>query len=347
MPDLFGDALPSEKPPAQRKKANAPAVKAAAIEPAHQSIAHKLSPHVRLGTSSWHFPGWAGLVWDDAYAQEALSKHGLPAYAQHPLLRTVSLDRAFYRPMTAAQYAALAAQVPDDFRFVVKVPSLVSDALVRSTEGDDAGKGLQANPQFLNPELMRTACVEPVAQGLGHKLGALVLQISPLPAQWLQPDLMLFEALAQALNAQAAIKNAVPDAIIAVEVRNPELLATPLCEALVRTLRDAGATYCLGLHSKMPPIEDQLPMLRALWPGPLVCRWNLHRKHGRFGYQAAKDLYAPFNQLVDEDLQTRATLAKVIQGTSAAGHPALVTIGNKAEGSAPLSVVQLARSLSR
>jgi uncharacterized protein YecE (DUF72 family) len=173
-----------------------------------------------------------------------------------------------------------------------------------------------------------------------------VLQLSPLPAQWLQPDLMLFEALAQALYAQAAIKNEVPYAIIAVEVRNPELLAAPMREALVRTLRDAGATYCLGLHSKMPPIEDQLPVLRALWPGPLVCRWNLHRKHGRFGYQAAKDLYEPFHQLVDEDLQTRATLAKVIHGTAAAGHPVLVTIGNKAEGSAPLSVIQLARSLS-
>jgi uncharacterized protein YecE (DUF72 family) len=347
MPDLFGDEPPHQAPPVQRKKPTASTVTAAALDPTHQALAAQLPLGLRLGTSSWHFPGWASLVWDDAYAQEALSKHGLPAYAQHPLLRTVSLDRAFYRPMTVAQYAALAVQVPDDFRFVVKVPSALSDALVRSTEGDDAGKGLQANPHFLNAELMRTACVEPVAQGLGHKLGALVLQISPLPAQWLQPDLTLFDALTQVLSAQAAIKNVVPDAIIAVEVRNPELLATPMREALVRTLHAAGATYCLSLHSKMPPIEEQLPILRALWPGPLVCRWNLHRKHGRFGYQAAKDLYEPFSQLVDGDLQTRATLAKVIQGTTAAGYPALVTIGNKAEGSAPLSVVQLARSLSQ
>jgi uncharacterized protein YecE (DUF72 family) len=163
MPDLFGDEPPNPAPSVRGKKASAATVTAAAIDLAHQLIAEQLSPHVRLGTSSWHFPGWAGLVWDDAYAQEALSKHGLPAYAQHPLLRTVSLDRAFYRPMTAVQYAALAAQVPDDFRFVVKVPSLVSDALVRSTDGDAAGKGLQANPHFLNPERMRTACVEPVA----------------------------------------------------------------------------------------------------------------------------------------------------------------------------------------
>ena len=346
MLDLFGDEHPSQANAVQRKKANTITVTAAALDPAHQALAAQLPPSVRLGTSSWHFSGWAGLVWGDAYAQEALSKHGLPAYAQHPLLRTVSLDRAFYRPMTVAQYAALAAQVPDDFRFVVKVPSLISDALIRSTEGDHAGKGLQPNPHFLNPALMLTACVEPVAQGLGHKLGALVLQISPLPTQWLQPDFKLFEALAQVLPAQAAIKNIVSHAIIAVEVRNPELLATPLRDALVRTLREAGATYCLGLHSKLPPIEDQLPVLRALWPGPLVCRWNLHRKHGRFGYQAAKDLYEPFSQLVDEDLQTRETLAKVIHATAAAGYPALVTIGNKAEGSAPLSVVQLARLLS-
>ncbi|PAT35185.1 hypothetical protein CK620_04580 [Vandammella animalimorsus] len=27
----------------------------------------------------------------------------------------------------------------------------------------------------------------------------------------------------------------------------------------------------------MSPIEAQLPLLRALRPGPLACRWNLHR----------------------------------------------------------------------
>lgn len=57
-------------------------------------------------------------------------------------------------------------------------------------------------------------------------------------------------------------------------------------------------SYCLGLHPKMPPIAAQLPILRALWPGPLVCRWNLNLKHGAFGYEKARDEYAPFNALV-------------------------------------------------
>jgi hypothetical protein len=51
--------------------------------------------------------------------------------------------------------------------------------------------------------------------------------------------------------------------IVAVEVRDPELL-TP---ELARVLKAQGCT-CLGLHGKMPPIEAQLPLLRALWPGP-------------------------------------------------------------------------------
>ena len=54
---------------------------------------------MHLGTSSWTFPGWKGLVWDGHYSDTQLSKHGLAAYAQHPLFRTVTLDRTFYRPL--------------------------------------------------------------------------------------------------------------------------------------------------------------------------------------------------------------------------------------------------------
>jgi uncharacterized protein YecE (DUF72 family) len=133
----------------------------------------------------------------------------------------------------------------------------------------------------------------------------------------------------------------VPGAVVAVEVRNRSLL-TP---AFVDILKLHGATYCLGLHAKMPPIHEQLPVLRALWPGPLVCRWNLHGRHGAFGYEEAKSLYEPFDKLVDPDPETRAALARVIAGTTGAGHLAYVTINNKAEGSAPLSVRALAEAV--
>jgi uncharacterized protein YecE (DUF72 family) len=332
--------------PAPKKKA-AQGVMPAPVSEEIQSIAQSLPTQLYLGTSSWHFPGWSGLVWDQPYAEAKLSKEGLRAYSQHPLLRTVSLDRAFYRPMTAPQYAQLAAQVNDDFRFVVKVPSMISDALIRSTEGENAGRGLQANPHFLDAALFHEACLKPLLEGLGNKLGALVLQISPLPLQMLKKSEItnLFSLLPHVLSNKYAMNKVATDAVMAIELRNPEFITTPLRDELIALLKDTGATYCLGLHAKLPPIEEQLPILRKLWPGPLVCRWNLHSKHGRYGYEAAKSQYEPFDKLVDEDLATRSQLARVIAGTLKGGQRVLVTINNKAEGSAPLSVLRLSQSV--
>src|SRR5690606_10463727 len=103
-------------------------VGAATADMALIDLAAALPSALRLGTSSWHYSGWSGLVWDRDYPEATLSRHGLPAYARHPLFRAVGLDRSFYRPLTVAQ-------VPEDFRFVVKAPSVVTDALVRDESG--------------------------------------------------------------------------------------------------------------------------------------------------------------------------------------------------------------------
>jgi len=292
---------------------------------------------LRLGTSSWNYPGWRGLVWDGKYSETALSRLGLGAYAQHPLFRAVGLDRGFYRPMTVAQYAAHAGQVPDDFRFVVKAPNLVTDALLR----DDAGRGLQANPTFLDSDATVSEFIEPVLTGLGHKLGALVFQISPLPIAMLARIAHSITRLHELLRALPDLRGDAPDAVIAVEVRDAQWLRPEFTQAL----RDTGATYCMGLHAKMPRIEEQLPILRALWPGPLVCRWNLNPLHGAYGYEEAQRQYDPYDRLIDPDLETRAALARVIAGTVGAGQKAYVTLSNQAEGSAPLSAAELARAI--
>lgn len=315
-----------------------PIVLPAPIDSAHRTLAAVLPPRLHLGSSSWHFPGWAGLVWDGEYAKSVLSKHGLAAYARHPLLRTVSLDRTFYRPISASQFAVYAAQVPDDFRFVVKAPSLVADAMVRAEDG----RGQQPNPAFLDPLLASQQFVQPALDGLGRKVGALVFQLSPLPAPLLHRLPEILQRLRAMLAALPSLKPLAPDGVIAVEVRNPEFL-TP---AFAQVLREAGATYCLGLHAKMPAVEDQLPMLRALWPGPMVGRWSLNRRHGAYGYEAAKSSYEPFDRIVDDDPESRDVLARVIVATLAAGHNTYLTINNKAEGSAPLSVEALARAVA-
>lgn len=313
-------------------------VEAASFDASLNELASTLPAHLHLGTSSWHYPGWKGLVWARDYPEATLSRYGLPAYARHPLFRTVGLDRSFYRPLSAAQYAAYADQVPDDFRFVVKAPSVVTDALLR----DDSGRGMKSNPHFLDAEVASREFVEPVVEGLGKKLGALVFQISPLPATWLLQIDDAIERLHAMLRAIPDFRAAAPDGVVAVEVRDAQWLTS----AFTQALRDTGATYCMGLHAKMPRIAEQLPILRALWPGPLVCRWNLNPVHGAYGYEDARDLYAPYDRIVDEDTETRTALAKVIAGTVGAGQRAYVTLSNKAEGSSPLSAIALAEVVS-
>jgi hypothetical protein len=96
----------------------------------------------------------------------------------------------------------------------------------------------------------------------------------------------------------------------------------------------------------MPEIERQERALLALdedQPGDLVVRWNLHRG---FRYQAAKQRYEPFDRLIDEDIETRRTLARMVLGAYKARRKVWVTANNKAEGSAPLSLLKLAQEIA-
>jgi hypothetical protein len=130
--------------------------------------------------------------------------------------------------------------------------------------------------------------------------------------------------------------------LYALELRNAELL-TP---RLMRMLREQGVRYCVGLHDRMPEAERQEVALAALdgeTPGDLVVRWNLHRG---FLYQTAKQRYEPFDKLVDEDPETRRTLARMAAKAFKAGRKVWITANNKAEGSAPLSLVKLAEEIA-
>ncbi len=69
---------------------------------------------IHLGTSTWSFPGWAGIVYDKPASESTLSKKGLAAYSHHPILRAACIDRGFYQPLSLAEYSAYAcARVPD------------------------------------------------------------------------------------------------------------------------------------------------------------------------------------------------------------------------------------------
>lgn len=295
---------------------------------------------VRLGTSSWSFPGWTGLVFaarnGKPATEQVLARHGLPAYAAHPLLRTVSLDRTFYAPLTRGEFAAYAAQVPETFRFVVKAPAAFTDPVVRKP---GSGEAARDNPSFLDAAAAAAVFVEPALSGLGNKAGPLVFQFPPLGRR-LVADVPKITARIAAF--MAALRGRTPaSATLAVEVRDPELVAAVFAAGLV----DAAVVPCLAIHARMPPVSEQAAAFgldRDACRLPVVARWNLHAGHR---YEEAKQAYFPFDRLVEEDVSTRQSLAGLAARAAAHGRDVFITINNKAEGSAPRSVAKLAAAI--
>ena len=316
-----------------------------AVDPADvidevRRLGRSLPAAIHLGTSSWSFPGWTGLVFalrnGKPATEQVLARHGLPAYAAHPLLRTVSLDRTFYAPLTREEFAAYAAQVPETFRFVIKAPAAFTDPALRKP---GSGAPARDNPTFLDAAAAAAAFVEPAVAGLGPKAGPLVFQFPPLGRR-VTADVPRITARIAAF--MAVLRGRTPRSVtLAVEVRDPELA----CSSFAAGLRDSGAVPCLAVHARMPPVAEQAAALgldRDDCHVPLVARWNLHAGHR---YEEAKQAYFPFNRLIQEDPPTRTTLASLAARAAAHGRDVFITINNKAEGSAPCSVEKLAGAI--
>lgn len=293
------------------------------------ALGRRLPADVRLGTSSWSFPGWRGLVYDREATPARLARTGLRAYAAHPLFRTVGLDRTFYAPMTTSAFADLAAQVPATFRFVVKALETATLAAFprHARYGEQAGR---LNPRFLDPDPVATEIVRPALAGLGTALGPIVFQLPP------QPPAQLGGPARFAMRLRAFLRGLPSGPTYAVELRNRELLGPDVGRALA----DCGAVACLTVHPTMPPLELQSDALGAT--GPLVVRWMLG---GGRDYDAARERYAPFDRIVDPDPATRGAIVALVAQARRARHPAWIVVNNKAEGSAPASIVALARAL--
>ena len=334
---LFGDAAQDLHGPIQ---AAAPSEELARL--------HRLLPEqLYLGTSSWAFPGWQGLVYENEYPEARLAREGLSAYSRHPLLRAVGVDRGAYHGLDAADWSRYAKQVPDGFRFLVPAPSALTEAVARGPRHPPGHAA--TNPRFLDAAYAAEHFVMPALEGLGDRAGPLVLQFAPMPPELTREAHPLIERIA-AFLARLPATHAGIRPVYAVELRNPELL-TP---RFVHRLREAGARLCIGIHARMPPLARQAAALRSMdagtapeggWSlaGPLVVRWSLH---AGFGIEQARNRYAPFNRLIDPDLVTRGTLVHLIRVAVRSAQSAFVIVSNEAEGCAPLSCVELARALA-
>ena len=318
---LFGGAAPSGK------------VGPAKVSDEVAALGARLPKNLYLGTSSWSFPGWEGIVYDRKASEALLAREGLAAYARHPLFKTVGIDRTYYAPIERRAYAEYAAQVPADFRFLAKA----GEALTTARYPDHARYGARrgrANPDFLSLSYAEDYVVGPFIEGLGKNAGVLLFQFAPqdVPA--------MGGAGGFATRVHELLSRLPRGPVYAVEARNRELLTPDYLQAL----QDVGAVHCLNIHPTMPGIAAQAELTHTENAPALVCRWMLAPG---FTYETAKGRYEPFDELVDESPQTRLELTREIKRKLETGVPVYVIVNNKAEGSSPLSVEKLAGEIVR
>ena len=291
----------------------------------------QLPAGLRLGTSSWAFPGWAGLVYARRSAEQLLSREGLGAYSRHPLLGAVGVDRTFYAPMSAEEFRRYARLVPPEFRFVVKAHAALTTPI------DRQARNVAVTPdvdRFLDLPYALERIVTPAVEGLGERLGAILFQFPPLGLPYAREPQLFADALGAFLDALPRGPQ------YSVELRNREILGPAYTDALARN----GVTHCFNVHPRMPGVLEQADLLgESAWlSGTVVLRWMLNPTQD---YEAARERYFPFDRIVDPDVVNRAAVASFLERVLGRGNEAIVIANNKAEGCAPLTLFGLAREI--
>jgi len=290
-----------------------------------RSLAAGLPEHVRLGTSSWTFPGWAGIVYPAKTRERELMQRGLELYTRYPLFRTVGIDRAYYRPLTPLELQQYRAQLPADFRCVVKVWNEITNAVHPQTR--------EPNPHFLDAELFKSEVLGPLEEHFADRLGPLLFELMPLRPNEL-PDALEFAERISGFFGKLPKGPA-----YAVELRNRELFSAAYLDAL----RAHQAAHVLNFWERMPTLGEQLAV-----PGVLTAPFAVARlliPPGR-RYSERRAELEPFDRIVQPELGMRDDVVRLSEACAALGKVLFVVVNNKAEGSSPLTVRALAERLA-
>jgi uncharacterized protein YecE (DUF72 family) len=284
---------------------------------------------IRLGTSSWGYEGWRGLVYQRTYPKSRFSQDTLAEYAAYgtdglPLFRTVGIDHSFYRPASAAQLAYYASQVPADFRFCSKVWEDITIPVYANLPryGVKAGK---PNPRFLDAAVFRDMVWAPAQESLGPKIGPFIFEFQ----RWgIEPDAFLNE-LDRFLGALPSGPQ------YATEVRNPAILGSRYLDIL-HTHR---VSHVYNHWTAMPPLSEQHRLLEQTFTAAHVVI-RLLTPLG-LAYEKAVERYAPYNRIIAAQPRMRQDTTTLVQQVMAQGKSAYVLVNNRAEGCSPLTIQAL------
>jgi uncharacterized protein YecE (DUF72 family) len=283
---------------------------------------------LRIGTCSWKFPSWHGLVYSAPKGIDYLAE-----YARR--YDTVEVDQWFWslfgedsvKLPQPADVEAYRRVIPADFRFTVKVPNSVTlTHFYKQAKADP----LVANPQFLSPSLFETflSLLDP----LRDVLGPLLFQFEYLNRQKMTSQRRFqerFEAFASQLPTSYQY---------AVEVRNGQYLNTSYFEYLNRN----GLSPVLLQGYWMPPITEVYAQHRALI---LQQDFVVIRLLGPDRQGIEKLTGKRWDQVVAPKDKELAAIVGITRELLDEGIDVYLNVNNHYEGSAPITIDRIRRLL--
>jgi len=258
----------------------------------------------------------------------SVARDGVRQYAKHPLLRTVGIDRSYYAPIPIEDLRRYAEQLPAEFRACAKAPSSVTSTTIGPPGSDTPNPDFMSVPRFIADQLL------PFSVAFSEHTGPFILEFPPFGRHSrIEPSGFL-------ARLDQFLEKLPDDFEYAVELRDQRLL-TPEYFAML-TRHGIGHTY--NYWSAMPPLMTQA---RVVPPQDLpfaVIRLLL--RPGTW-YEDQRERFQPFNALVAPDESMRQDVVDLSDRVLTSGRKLWVLVNNKAEGSSPLSIIELAKRVAR
>ena len=279
-----------------------------------------------LGTSSWKFPGWCGVLYDEDdylwgkhFSKARFKRDCLTRYSE--VFRSVCVDSTYYHLPRKGEFEKLVDQVPEGFRFTFKVPDQITIKNFPKVKsfGDRAG---QANEFFLDPRLFRMGFLRPLER-IRDYVGMLVFEFSHFHTADFEHGRDFVRALDRFLGELPEDWN------YGVEVRNANFLHDEYFEVLGRR----GIAHIYNQWTLMPSVTEQIG-IHPLVRNPFLAARFLLTPHCSRDW--AEREFAPYNQLKEIDQAARDSLRQMIDHTvaSSGGGAAYLYVGNMLEGNA-------------
>src|ERR1017187_272544 len=292
-----------------------------------QTAAELAARGVFIGTSSWKYAGWRGMLYDEQryiyrgkFSKTRLEENCLPEYSE--VFKTVCVDAGYYKFPDRKYLENLAAEVPQDFQFAFKVTDDITIKRFSNHPrlGARAGK---PNEQFLNADLFAQAFLKP-CEPFRKNIGLLMFEFSRFhPADY--PHFHEFVA-----DLDEFLGSLRKGWRYAVELRNRHWLEPDYFNCLSRH----RISHVFNNWEAMPPVSEQMAIPGSLTnPNLVAARFLL--KPGR-KYADAVDFFKPYDKVKDANPEARAAGSALIAEAKAAGpdRKTFIYVNNRLEGNA-------------